>query len=1092
MQPSIQSLLSPQQQTPAAAAQGAAQPQQDFQPQQQQTGSFQPLSGTPAAPVFPGQGGIVVQQTSQSPQQAQHLDGNGFAKASHATQPRTGIRGSGLIGTRASVQPGSIAAVNPPPQQTQQTTAVANVNPAAVQRTGSLPDLNHQRVVNSTLSQSNSSSEISRGNSDGTLTASSGTPPQGKKKKGGLRGMFGMKSGGSNAASPRIERAKGQSFSVPIDPAPFQSSAREKLVYEVLTTERSYVNGLRLMLTHYVDDPDCPFSDSDKEKIFANVEQVRSFSHVFCFPLFPPLKTNLSFIDLSVPLQLLGRCDGETARLAHRSELADWRLVHQVLQVSSTLPGVLRQLRIVSLTVLVHLFACFCCCLGESLPRLLTFSPFSLGLFLVCSAQEYFVMLKKKNKKLATYSAARIPECNGLDLSSLLITPVQRVPRYVMLLTDLVKHTDAAHPDHAVLEEALVKVRESAGVVNTGISDIENQNRFEGIATRVKDMGALVAPHRHLVRDGYVSCNVERDEGVYMLLLNDILVVLNAIAPEAKAKQPESAQATLQDMARFEVLRTLDLSACDVRLESNPVAVRVTDANFSALLKFQDAAAAPSWCESIAGAATAWREKQRDDFVELHPGVWRFKNGNVFRAANPSSASTLNPAVLDGEGTMEYVAGGSFTGTWVANVPTRGRLATRDGIAFEGTFENGLRTGRGTMTWTNGASYEGEFVNGRFHGEGTYRSPTGDSQYAGSWVDGRRTGQGSLLITTASPERQQSYTGSWLNDQRHGEGHLRCSSGVEYHGAFEHDQRHGHGVLKEIVAGALAVVYDGGWQNNLRHGQGMAQNVGVSYTGGYENDLYHGQGTLANADGQYIGEFKSGRRHGKGTWRSAAQRIAFDGEWQDGRYHGQGRLECFDACSSSASSASSSSSSSSSTSGDTAALYTVHSPGAAWYDGAWVSGRREGKGTQKYVDGSTYNGTWRADLRHGFGVFTSSDGAYVYDGVWKQDVRGGTGRESFGERGQPAVIIEASFANGRPRGDGEVKYADGRTLKTGFGEHGGYHGVSELKETASGRVLAALVYDDGAADDAKCAPPPNPAPPELPSLLDMVRQPLLE
>jgi hypothetical protein len=45
---------------------------------------------------------------------------------------------------------------------------------------------------------------------------------------------------------------------------------------------------------------------------------------------------------------------------------------------------------------------------------------------------------------------------NGLTLDALLVMPVQRMPRYKLLLADLVKHTPESHPDHKGLTEAVV------------------------------------------------------------------------------------------------------------------------------------------------------------------------------------------------------------------------------------------------------------------------------------------------------------------------------------------------------------------------------------------------------------------------------------------------------------------------------------------------------------------------------------------------------------------------------------------------------------------------------------------------------------
>lgn len=36
----------------------------------------------------------------------------------------------------------------------------------------------------------------------------------------------------------------------------------------------------------------------------------------------------------------------------------------------------------------------------------------------------------------------------GLDIESYLIKPVQRLPKYVLLYKDLLKHTDKNHPDY--------------------------------------------------------------------------------------------------------------------------------------------------------------------------------------------------------------------------------------------------------------------------------------------------------------------------------------------------------------------------------------------------------------------------------------------------------------------------------------------------------------------------------------------------------------------------------------------------------------------------------------------------------------------
>jgi len=51
--------------------------------------------------------------------------------------------------------------------------------------------------------------------------------------------------------------------------------------------------------------------------------------------------------------------------------------------------------------------------------------------------------------------AERDSRCNFLSLVDFLIMPVQRLPRYELLISDLMKKTDSTHPDYENLKEAL-------------------------------------------------------------------------------------------------------------------------------------------------------------------------------------------------------------------------------------------------------------------------------------------------------------------------------------------------------------------------------------------------------------------------------------------------------------------------------------------------------------------------------------------------------------------------------------------------------------------------------------------------------------
>eukprot|EP00727_Mastigamoeba_balamuthi_P012324 m51a1_g7714 putative domain containing protein (907) ;mRNA; f:115882-119449 len=58
------------------------------------------------------------------------------------------------------------------------------------------------------------------------------------------------------------------------------------------------------------------------------------------------------------------------------------------------------------------------------------------------------------------------PLCRGHDLESLLITPIQRIPRYKMLLTELLKTTWKTHPDYENIQDAIALISKITDVIN--------------------------------------------------------------------------------------------------------------------------------------------------------------------------------------------------------------------------------------------------------------------------------------------------------------------------------------------------------------------------------------------------------------------------------------------------------------------------------------------------------------------------------------------------------------------------------------------------------------------------------------------------
>ena len=74
-----------------------------------------------------------------------------------------------------------------------------------------------------------------------------------------------------------------------------------------------------------------------------------------------------------------------------------------------------------------------------------------------------------------------------MGISDHLILPIQRVTRYVMLLTDLIKHTEPTHPDLQNLQAALEVIRKLSADVNEAKRKEESMTKLFQIQKEVEN-----------------------------------------------------------------------------------------------------------------------------------------------------------------------------------------------------------------------------------------------------------------------------------------------------------------------------------------------------------------------------------------------------------------------------------------------------------------------------------------------------------------------------------------------------------------------------------------------------------------------------
>ena len=140
------------------------------------------------------------------------------------------------------------------------------------------------------------------------------------------------------------------------------------------------------------------------------------------------------------------------------------------------------------------------------------------------------IELKKKSKKLNQFlNEITKNKTNGMTLESFLIMPIQRVPRYKMLLSELLNHTMPSRADHKDLTIALSKISEVALKINASINTNDDNESMLHIQQLFNKTVEIMKPARvlkRMVNDVKVSStSLPSQKTGTLYIFNDMIVV---------------------------------------------------------------------------------------------------------------------------------------------------------------------------------------------------------------------------------------------------------------------------------------------------------------------------------------------------------------------------------------------------------------------------------------------------------------------------------------------------------------------------------------------------------------------------------------
>lgn len=120
------------------------------------------------------------------------------------------------------------------------------------------------------------------------------------------------------------------------------------------------------------------------------------------------------------------------------------------------------------------------------------------------------------------------PEVGGLSLLAFLVKPFQRLLKYPLLLTELLKNTPMEHPDRQNIDNALKKLQEEVNVINTNKFKSDNMKKMLDISQSVEELPRrfkLLLPSRYFAYEGtLMKISGKHDQERHFFLFNDLLM----------------------------------------------------------------------------------------------------------------------------------------------------------------------------------------------------------------------------------------------------------------------------------------------------------------------------------------------------------------------------------------------------------------------------------------------------------------------------------------------------------------------------------------------------------------------------------------
>lgn len=147
----------------------------------------------------------------------------------------------------------------------------------------------------------------------------------------------------------------------------------------------------------------------------------------------------------------------------------------------------------------------------------------------------------KQNERWKEHCLAQRCKCKGLNLESVLINPIQRIPRYPLLLKEIIKQTPKSHPDRKKLEEAKLATESVTKEINACIDEVERYDQMLLLEAKFGGEVSFNIPGRRLEKKGPLAKRsgkqIKRNKNYEFFLFNDQMIYASRSGKKYKLHQ---------------------------------------------------------------------------------------------------------------------------------------------------------------------------------------------------------------------------------------------------------------------------------------------------------------------------------------------------------------------------------------------------------------------------------------------------------------------------------------------------------------------------------------------------------------------------